>query len=146
MTQARAAIVEAAEALRRAAAADDPALAAARLRAIVWGTVELDRAERELGLILGDALEATPAPRDPALGATVRVARPFGQPPAPALVLAEPDTEGRLAGLLARHGEGVLAVEIEVEADGATRRLELTTDPGGRPLTDASDLRRAPDG
>lgn len=130
---ARAAILAAAESLRRDAAREDPALADARLTAVLWATVELDRAERELGAILGAPLDPDPAPRDVALGAAVRVARPFGQAPEPALRLLEPDTEGRLAALLARHGEGVLAIEVEVPPDGAIRRLELTSGPGGRP-------------
>ena len=135
-TQARAAILAAAETLRREAARDDPALDGAPLIAIVWATVELDRAERELGAILGAPLDAGEAPRDPGLGATVRLARPFGQAPEPALLLVEPDTEGRLAALLARHGEGVVGVEVDV--GGATRRLELTTGPGERSAGAAS--------
>jgi hypothetical protein len=142
MTQARAAILAAAEAFQRDVARDDPALRGARLTAIVWATVELDRAGRELGAILGAPLAARAAPRDDALGATVRVARPFGPAPEPALLLAEPDTEGRLAALLARHGEGIVA--IEVDAGGETRRLELTSGLGGRPPGGTSD--RPPSG
>jgi hypothetical protein len=142
MTQARAAILAAAEAFQRDVALDDAALRGARLTAIVWATVELDRAERELGAILGAPLAAHAAPRDDALGATVRVARPFGPAPEPALLLVEPDTEGRLAALLARHGEGIVA--IQVDAGGETRRLELTSGPGGRPPGGTSD--RPPSG
>jgi hypothetical protein len=135
--QARAAILAAAETLRRDAARDDPTRIRARLTAIVWATVDLDRAERELGAILGAPLAAVGAARDPTLGATVRIAQPFGQPPEPALLLVEPDTEGRLAALLARHGEGV--VGIEVQSDGAVRRIELTSGPGGPPPPGPSD-------
>lgn len=142
MTQARTAIRAAAEAFQREMARDDPALQGAPVTAILWATVELDRAERELGAILGAPLAARPAPRDDALGAAVRVARPFGQAPEPVLLLVEPDTEGRLAALLARHGEGIVA--LEVEAGGATRRLELTSGPGGRPPGGTSD--RPPSG
>lgn len=136
MTQARAAILAAAETFQRDVARDDPALGGARLIAIVWATVELDRAERELGAILGAPLAAHAAPRDDALGAAVRIARPFGPDPEPALLLVEPDTEGRLAGLLARHGEGIVAVELD--AGGGTRRLELTSGLGERPPGGAS--------
>jgi len=142
VTQARAAIRAAAEALQRELARDDASLQGARLTAIVWATVELDRAERELGAILGAPLDARTAPRDDALGASVRRARPFGHAPEPALLLVEPDSEGRLAALLARHGEGIVA--IEVDGGGATRRLELTSGPGGRPPGATSD--RPPSG
>ena len=123
---AAAAIVQAA-----AAAAADPGLAAARVAAIYWATVELDRAERELGLALGDPLDARAGPRDAPLGAVVRTSRRFCPPPGPRLQLVEPDTEGRLAALLARHGDGVVAVDVTV--GGRTRRLEITSDRGGRP-------------
>ena len=128
---AAAQIRAAADVLWRDASSTEPTLADARVLAILWATVELERAERELGEVLGGPLHAGPAPRDAALGATVRVAHPFGRSPEPALLLVEPDTEGRLAALLARHGEGVVAVDLEV--NGAMRRVEITSDRGGRP-------------
>lgn len=144
MTEAEEAIRAAAAAIVQAAAAaaDDPGLAGARVTAIYWATVELDRAERELGSALGESLDARPGPRDAALGATVRTSRRFWPPPEPRLHLVEPDTEGRLAGLLARHGEGVLAVDVAV--GGRTHRLEVTSDRGGRPPTGPSDRPPSP--
>jgi hypothetical protein len=141
---ARDAILAAAETLRREAVTADPGLGAARITAILWATVELDRAERELGQILGAPLNAQAGSRDAALGAIVRVSRPFGQPPAPMLLVVEPDTEGWLAALLARHGEGIVAIDVEVS--GATHRLELTSGPGERPPTAASDRPLSPFG
>ena len=68
-----------------------------------WATVELERAEREVGAALGGDLRFTDARRSALLGARCRLAKaPGGQ----WVVLLEPDTEGRLAGFLARHGEG----------------------------------------
>lgn len=130
------AIVDAALAIQRRAADADPSILAARLTAILWATVALDRAEAELGRALGTELRTRPAARDSRLGATVRTSRPFGPTPQPALWLVEPDTEGRLAALLARHGEGVVGVEIELA--GRMRRVELTSDGGGRSPRGAS--------
>lgn len=66
-----------------------------------WATVDLARAEVELrdGEQV-DALED--AERCSWLGARCRRARVGGQ----WVVVLEPDTEGRLAAFLARHGEG----------------------------------------
>jgi hypothetical protein len=94
-----------------------------------WATVELDRAERELGAALGVDLRPVVGLREAALGASQRVATEAGL--GFRLVLLEPDTEGPLAGLLARHGEGVVAAYVDLE--GRSLRLELTNDPGGRP-------------
>jgi hypothetical protein len=65
--------------------------------AVVWATVDLDRAIAETGL----PAEALPA--DELLGAAVRLVRPPGADP---IALLEPTTEGRLAGTLAKSGEG----------------------------------------
>jgi hypothetical protein len=73
---------------------------------IGWATVELDRAERELGPPLCSRWD--PGPRDELLGATVRHCRDEGEQ----LILLEPDTEGRLAAFLARFGEGIAAVYL----------------------------------
>lgn len=80
----------------------------ARVVAIGWATVELDRAAREFGAD-DDFLAADGSIH---LGAGCRV-RPGG-PARPALVLLEPSTEGRLAASLARHGEGWTAVWLAV--------------------------------
>jgi len=135
------AIRAAAAAIVRHASRADAALRGARLTTILWATVELERAERELDVALGAPLRSEAVARDPDLGATVRSSRPFGPPPEPLLLLVEPDAEGRLAALLARHGEGVLAVDVEVE--GRTRRLEVTSGRGARPRRAPSDRRPA---
>ena len=76
--------------------------------AVGWATVELDRAAAVLGEELGTTF--TPAARDALLGASVR--RSTGKEPP--ILLLEPDTEGRLAGALARHGEGLVALYLRV--------------------------------
>jgi len=129
-TEAGQAILAAARDIVAAAAAEDARFDGAKLATIGWATVDLDRAERELGQALGVSLDARPAPRARRLGATTRIAHPFG--PSPALVLLEPDTEGLLAALLARHGEGVVLAVVRA---GGLHELTLTTDPGGRPPT-----------
>jgi len=129
-TEAGQAILSAARGIVAAAAAQDARFGAAELVTIGWATVDVDRAERELGQALGVSLDARPAPRARRLGATTRIAHPFG--PSPALVLLEPDTEGLLAALLARHGEGVVLAVVRA---GGLHELTLTTDPGGRPPT-----------
>ena len=81
---------------------------------VAWSTVELDRAEQELDpwlfpadRSLGDG-DARP---DPHLGALTRLRRGASLP-GDTLVLAEPNTEGRLAGSLARDGEGPCALYL----------------------------------
>jgi hypothetical protein len=79
---------------------------APRPLAVGWATVELDRAAAELAAELGFVAEAfLPAADSVALGARCRVAYGVLTDGAP-LVILEPRTEGRLAGALARHGEG----------------------------------------
>jgi hypothetical protein len=129
-TEAGEAILAAARGIVAAAAAEDARFAGAELWTIGWATVDLDRAERELGQVLGVSLDARPAARARRLGATTRISHPFGQ--RPALLLLEPDTEGLLAALLARHGEGVVLAVVRA---GGLHRLTLTTDPGERPPT-----------
>ena len=65
--------------------------------AVVWATVDLDRAVAETGL------PAEALPDDQLLGAAVRLVRPPGADP---IALLEPTTEGRLAATLAKSGEG----------------------------------------
>jgi hypothetical protein len=74
----------------------------------IWATVELERALRERGR---NPDEAAAAVTDPHLGARLVViahddGRDEGVATGPALALAEPTTEGRLAASLARNGEG----------------------------------------
>lgn len=120
-------ILAAARGLLDAAIDHDPGLAGSEIGAIGWGTVELDRAERELGV-----LASVGAGRDSGLGATARVGPTIDGIP---LVLLEPDTEGRLAAILARHGEGVAAAYVRTPAGGQLVIAPATSAPGGRPPT-----------
>jgi len=84
------------------------------IAAIGWATVD---AERTAG-----GADLQPRPRDPHLGATASIL--VGSPRldaatgVPTVVLLEPDTEGRLAAMLARSGEGPAVLYLEVGADG----------------------------
>jgi hypothetical protein len=70
-----------------------------------WATVDLERAEADLGDLLESGHAFEEAPRSESLGARCRVGR--AAPPERAfVVLLEPDTEGRVAAFLARTGEG----------------------------------------
>ncbi|MGZ8513682.1 MAG: hypothetical protein ACXW4H_01350 [Candidatus Limnocylindrales bacterium] len=94
--------------------------------AIGWATVELDRATSELAGALGlpRGEEAfRPAPRSAVLGGACRVAAGV-LPDGGSLVVLEPDTEGRLAGSLARRGEGPVAVWFAAHSpEGAPQAL-----------------------
>jgi hypothetical protein len=118
--------------IRRAAAERDPWLAGLRLAGIGWGTVELERAAEDLGNAFAAARlpapDWSPAARDAHLGATAWVGttgwfgsegppRGLADPELPAVVLLEPDTEGRLAATLARFDEGVAAIYLEAPSD-----------------------------
>lgn len=89
------------------------------LAGVGWATVELDRAEAELGPWLGDAdglpgdgaAGSVPDSHEPHLGAIARI-RPGGGLPGERFVLLEPATEGRLAASLARDGEGPCALYL----------------------------------
>jgi hypothetical protein len=94
---------------------DDQAPAGARLLALGWATVDADRAAAGWA----DARWTTAA-RDTLLGARAMLGGPD------AIVLLEPDTEGRLAAALARHGEGPATLYVGVPdgaAAGARARL-----------------------
>jgi hypothetical protein len=83
----------------------DPALLAT-----IWGTVDLERALRDLGVDV-DGPGAPPTVEDPLLGARVTlVATALGR-----LAVAEPSTEGRLAATLARNDEGPAGRYVAVE-------------------------------
>jgi hypothetical protein len=135
-------LVVAAEAVRATALAYDATLEGQPLAGIGWATVEAERAQRELDASLGpeenDWIASwTPIARDPALGARAwlrSVSKPAaysngdspGMPadpadPRPALVLLEPDTEGRLAASLAKFGEGVAVIYLGEGPAGAGR-------------------------
>ena len=85
-----------------------------------WATVELDRAEREVGEALRDLgpWTAEARPDEPLLGARCRLMRFQGDRD---LVLLEPSTEGRLAASLARHGEGSVALWLHADAHAVDR-------------------------
>jgi hypothetical protein len=81
------------------------------LAGLGWATVELARAERELATALGAELADgfAPAADDLLMGAYCRLGRLTSGLD---LVLLEPNTEGRLAGALARWGEAVVVAYV----------------------------------
>jgi hypothetical protein len=95
--------------LRELALEIAPQLERHRIVALGWATVDLDavraRIESDAGFGAFDA-----APRDDHLGARAAVHRPGAESGEPIEILLEPDTEGRLAASLARHGEGFAAI------------------------------------
>jgi hypothetical protein len=98
--------------------------------AIGWATVETERAEVELLRALGDGLGPfVDAPDDELLGARCRSAA-AGTPPF--VVVLEPSTEGRLAGSLARIGEGPVAVWFSLEAGPVDGASDQADGPFGR--------------
>jgi hypothetical protein len=104
-------------------ASDAPPARAANARpvAIGWATVELERATAELAdaLGLGRGVDAfVSGRRSVALGCACRVV-PGVLPDGGWLVVLEPDTEGRLAGALARLGEGPSVAWLVPEAPAA---------------------------
>ena len=120
-------------------------LAGVRPVAVGWATVELERAELELSAALALSADGFgPAASSIALGARCRIA-PGALGDALALVLLEPETEGRLAATLARLGEGPAVVWLVVagcdttdagsatDAASATLRLFATMTAAVRP-------------
>jgi hypothetical protein len=101
------------KALEAAAASPTARAAEATPIAIGWATVELDRAVAELAAAL-DLQPAAfdPAPRSAVLGCACLVVRGVLSG-GTSLAVLEPDTEGRLAGSLARLGEGPAAVWLQ---------------------------------
>jgi hypothetical protein len=77
-----------------------------------WATVDLDRAEAELDGSLAIPGSFRSAERSEALGARCR--RGEAADGSGWIVLLEPDTEARIAGFLARRGEGWAATWMEV--------------------------------
>jgi hypothetical protein len=82
--------------------------------AVGWATVDLDRAARELAHLLPDGARFGDAAPSVILGARCRSARAADA--GPWIALLEPDTEGRLAGTLARSGEGWAATWMLADA------------------------------
>ena len=97
-----------------------------RTLAVIWATVELERARAELTNLepasTGSAAAdlAAIAIEDPLLGARVVVLPAAGD--GVPVALAEPSTEGRLAATLARHGEGPAGRYVLAPAGLATVR------------------------
>ena len=107
------------------------------IAAVGWATVELDRAEATIGPQFGTTfVEAT---RDSLLGASVRRSTNG----APKVALLEPDTEGRLAGALARHGEGLVVLYLSVPGLDAIP-AHLATRSGTGPFGPARLLLNGP--
>lgn len=109
------AIVDAAKAIRAKAFPGERSLRAAPLAGFGWATVEAERARREFDELLGARAHErlwSEQPRDPALGARAWLRQAPGGDHRPWLVVLEPDTEGRLAASLARHGEGIAVVYL----------------------------------
>ena len=91
----------------------------ARLHAVGWATVDLDRATAELAGELGLAPGAfADAPESATLGARSRVASAV-LPDGLTIVILEPSIEGRLATTLARLDEGPVVAWYAVEPGGA---------------------------
>ena len=113
-------LLAAATQVRADAGARDPWLLGVPLVGIGWATVELERAAEDLTAAFARAGRPepawTPGPRDELLGASAWISREWwptwGPDDPPAIVLLEPDTEGRLAATLAKFGEGVGAVYV----------------------------------
>jgi hypothetical protein len=95
--------------LEQLALAVAPQLAGHPIVALGWATVDIDAVRRRIEADAGFGA-FTPAPRDMHLGARAVVHRPGEDSGEPIEVLLEPDTEGRLAASLARHGEGFAAI------------------------------------
>lgn len=118
-------LVAAAEAIRDAAASTEARLAGLRIVGVGWASVETDRAIDELGVIVPGARHWVAQERDGLMGASVRRREPSPDPGVALLVL-EPDTEGRLAAFLARFGEGVGAVYLSTSGGEADRVVQVS--------------------
>jgi hypothetical protein len=105
-------LAAAADKIRATAAERHPWLGDLQVAGIGWATVELERAAAQFDDLIHNT--GTDAPgwsrpvRDDLLGATAWMREGYE----PALLLLEPDTEGRLAASLTRFGEGIAAVYL----------------------------------
>jgi hypothetical protein len=128
-------LLAAAIAVRMDAAGRDPSLLGLPIAGIGWATVELERAAADLDAAFQRVGMPKPAwvsgTRDELLGAAAWISREWWPTGAsdepPAVVLLEPDTEGRLSAALARAGEGVAAIYLAPradEGDGARHRID----------------------
>jgi hypothetical protein len=135
-------LVEAGESILHAAAGDVPELAHALLEAVGWATVDLDRANEAFDVadVAGAGAGWQSTPRDAHLGATARSRVTPLEPRGPTLILLEPDTEGRLAAALARHGERVAAIYVSGAAIATTATRSMLSDAADGPLGPARRL------
>lgn len=95
-----------------------PQLAGHPIVALGWATVDLDAVRERIETDAGFGA-FHPAPRDDHLGARAVVHRPGAGSGEPMEILLEPDTEGRVAASLARHGEGFAAIWFGRRQDGS---------------------------
>jgi hypothetical protein len=109
-----------------------------------WATVEIDRAAVELADRLRPGAAFEPVERSAALGA--RCVRGAAVEDVEWIVLLEPDTEGRLAGYLARHGEGWAATWLAADEgdDRSAARGGMTPGPFGREWLEVDEPRAGP--
>jgi hypothetical protein len=111
-----------------------------------WATVDIDRAVRELAGLLRTGAAFEPVRRSPVLGA--RCVRGPTASAASWIVVLEPDTEGRLAGFLARNGEGWAATWLaddDLGEPAAPRaRSEGTPGPLGQEMLEPNGPRWGP--
>ncbi len=124
-------LLAAANGIRARAVEADPSLAPLALAGLGWATVDHERAMDELDVALGatSSTRWTALDRDGLLGASAWLREPsVGRP---AIVLLEPDTEGRLAASLARFGEGVAAVYLGAASLGPRSLGRARLAPGG---------------
>jgi hypothetical protein len=97
-----------------------------------WATVELVRAAAELGGSLAVGTGFEPAEPSTALGA--RCLLGSAADGSGTIVLLEPDTEGRIAAFLARHGEGWAATWLDATDEDRDVRLVPTRGPTPGPF------------
>ena len=129
--------------LRELALAVAPQLAGHPIVALGWATVDIDAVRRRIEADAGFGAFVG-APRDEHLGARAVVHHPGEPSDEPIEVLLEPDTEGRLAASLARHGEGFAAIWFGPRQDAPTAPPEGFGRPAHGPLGPARLLLGGP--
>ena len=111
--------------------------------AVGWATVELDRAARELAHLLAPGTEFSTAASSVILGARCRSGAAAAVPGL-WIALLEPETEGPLAGTLARFGEGWAATWIVAGASAPPARPAARPGPFGAERLLSGDTLNAP--
>jgi hypothetical protein len=109
-----------------------------------WATVDTERAVRELAGLLRAGAAFESVSRSEVLGARCVRGRSASAPSW--IVLLEPDTEGRVAGFLARHGEGWAATWVaeDDEAAGPSARPSRSPGPLGPEMLEPEGQRWGP--